>query len=294
MDEPTTDKDLIKSRSNLISQATLFIDVMNFGASKGTNMVVTYAENYKAVLGKQNMKVDKVHLVHEKLFEQHREDILNSDKNMFWAKDKTVTVHFGGDDRRYAKKNYILKLSIAFFKAYNVREEIEKRIKAESVDGKEPNPNFVEMERGRFEYSFTEELLFRMLVVIRDALGETHPDFKKVSKLCEHFRAMTRHRDREEVPQNPDGIAAKLSKVSGGGITSDKISQAIGGLVGQDGLFEGIEDMYTQVKNAPKTGDKKKDMANILTNIGPQMADALTSVTDILNDNAEDSGSSSD
>ena len=278
----------IRARKNMVGLASVVKEVLVFEDKKSeSNPFVTYAENFKHTASKTNAKMSVLHTLFEDLFNAHRASILSSDANPSWMVSKSVEVHFGKGGK-WHKKNYILKISAAFFKASKVREAVDKKIQDQIDKGME-NPNETEALRVKYSYLFTELLHHHLLEVIADALGEAHQDHKAVKKLSLHFRESSHLKTKEkDEKSDEDDIGHKLAKTTKAGIDGKKINDAISTMTTDGGMLDGIVNMMTKVQETPKTGDKKADMIGILSGLIPDMADTMEGITSMLGGNKEE------
>lgn len=283
----------MKARASMIGLASLVKEVLVFEDKKSSsNPFVTYADNFKHLASKANAKMSVLHVLFEELFNANRASILSSDSHPLWLTNKSVEVHFGKNGK-WHRKNYILKISAAFFKALKIREQVDKKIQDQRDKGKE-NPNETEAARVKYSYLFIELLHHHLLEVIADALGDAHQDYKEVKRLSLHFRESSHLKSKNESEDKSDeqDIGHRLDKVVKGGIGGKKINQAINTMTSDGGMLDNVVSMLTKVQEAPKTGNKKADMVNILSGLIPDMADTMDDITTMLGDNKEKESSS--
>lgn len=283
-----------RARGNMANLTSLVIEVLVFKEKKiGNNPFVAYAENFKAIISKANAKMAALHTLFLELFNANRSSILSSDSNPMWLTTRSVDVHFGKGGK-WHKKNYILKISAAAFKASKIREEVDREIKERQDKGTE-NPNESEALRVKYSYMFTELLHHYLLEVIADALGDAHQDCKAVKKLSLHFRESSHLRPKEkDSVSDEEDIGHKLAKVTKSGIGGKGINDVFSTMTTEGGMLDGIVNMMTKVQETPKTGDKKADMVNILSDLIPDMAETMEGITSMLSNKDQEGDSSSD
>lgn len=293
MDAPPQDEK--RYRDNMIRLTSVIIEVLTFQDKRRPNSTVnpfvTYAENFKGVSSKANAKMSLLHVPFFDVFNLHRASILGSDGNPLWAVTKAIDVHFGKGGK-WHKKNYILKIGAAFYKASTLRAEADKKIADTRAKGTE-NENETQATVNQYWYLFNDLLHYYLLEVIADALGVEHQDYDAVKSLSSHFCERSHLRAKSpasDEKSDEDDIGHKLGKVTGGGIGGKKINAAIRGMTSEGGILDNIDEMMTKVQDTPKTGDKKADMLTMLANLLPNMADTMETVTSMLGkeESAED------
>jgi len=268
---------------NLMNLCKTCIRAQKHGKGKDyKNALIDQCENYMRLISRTGVVMEQQHDLAMDIFEAHRPRIIESaktDEKAYWVKDAKVSIEmWWGKGTKWEKNKYCLKIGAAYVSAWNIRQEMDKRI------NEMENPNEQEMERGKYEYSFTELLNYYLYLVIADALGKLHTDYGRVLALSEIFRNRTYLADKEDDGEGSGegGLGETISKATGGKVAGTSITKAIDNLASNEGVINGIVNIFDKAAKSREVGGENKTVASMLVELAPDIEATLGGLSDLM------------
>lgn len=270
-------KELLSMNGNVISSSR---------SKPVVNPLARQAERYISVLHSANCKIEAHHALYRDMFSEHRHSFLKSVGHEDWMKDHSINIHLGkGTD--FENRKMILKISVACTNAYELRENIK--------NASYKNENMRERALGSSDYQYLALFYFRLLIVIKNALGEKHRDHSALVKLIAHYQEeadLLSEEDEDTEKPKGEGINRLVNDLSGGKakIDSKNVVDVIEKVTSNSDMIDKITDTMREVGN--NKGDRTKVFAKMAEEVAPVFMDIFDSVAGGAN-KEEGSGSES-
>lgn len=250
-------------------------------SSKGkrVNALVASAQLYIKVLNSANCKLEKHHHEYREMYAEYKPEILKCFVNDTWMNEldeNTVIDIQLGKGTEFERKNVTLKVSAACYNAIKVREAIK--------NARYKNANEKQIAFASTDFQYVALFHFRLLTVIRDALGDEHADSKRLADLIEKFRipaGMGDDEDEEEKPQG-EGIARFINGISGDQakkIDSKGVVDAIEKVTSNTGMIDNITTAIKDLNNPSNKKNRADQFADLAKQMAPTFETMFTAVT---------------
>lgn len=267
-------------------------------SSKGKRVsaLVVSAQLYIKALKSANCKLEMHHKLYRELYADYKPEILKCHANDTWMNEldeNTVIDVQLGKGTAFESKNVTLKISAACYNAIKVRESIKS--------ARYKNANEKQIAFASADFQYVALFHFRLLTVIRDALGDEHADSKRLTDLIEKFRIPAGMGDDDEEEDKPqgEGIARFINGISGDQakkIDSKGVVDAIEKVTSNSGMIDNITTAIKDLNNPTNKKNKADQFADLARQMAPTfetMFEAVTGQTMDGDDEESDSGSES-
>lgn len=252
---------------------------------KKSNPIVEYANRYIKTFDTANCNISVHHQLYIEFYQKYKKKILKSTTDPEWMNELDTSINIQlGIGTPIEKKNVTLKISVACNAALKMRDKLEK--------GTYKNANDREEALGHYTYQFVDLFYYRLLTVIKDALGENHSDIKKLDKLISDHKDQTHLNESEDDTTSDSetgaaGIGQFLKNVTGGEQMSSKnISKAVESITGNKSVTDQLSGAFENIEKKSKnkeTFQGKEMFASIMEDLAP----ALGGVFDALGGNGD-------
>lgn len=270
---PKNDKglDLIKDLAVIAIEIFQCHQEMTSGVikKKTKDIILDKVKKYQKVVKAENAGFDGHKKPYLEVYENFKREILDTAENDGWIRTNRVDICLN--------KNVGIKLSICYERALKIRELLE--------DSKTGNANIDDEIECKYEYLYADELLYKFLLVVREALPKKHRDSKKLNITIETLsdRVGSFDDSSEETTRKKEsgannmleGIKNMFPSMSNDGevnINGNGFMDIIGGVFGN-------KEITGQIGNAVKSLEGVLNNKNDSTeNVVENMFDALKPV----------------
>lgn len=307
----------VEMLTHLKTLAETCIEVMRSAAPKpkvrraGTKPVennnITWSIAYRNMLDLPTFRLNTQQELVRELFEKFTdkildstEDVINDDnkgiKNlpyMDWMCNDTVEIFFGSKIPALKKKNLRLRISNAYSDAVALREEIDCNDYL--------NVNARAKAKGEPNYVYSEIIHYELLVVIIDALGKDHKNYKKLSEIASEFKTSARMDEKSTEDSNDEEGSDDMGKMISG-ITGEKVKTKDAAKImktfTRDGsMIKTMGDVFGEIKEVHSknpNADPGAGMEEIIVRMAPRFAQFGSQIRGVMTNFAKDESSDSE
>jgi hypothetical protein len=300
---------------NLKSLSDTCIEVMRTVAPKpklrrvGTKAIennnITWSIVYRDMLDLPTFRLNTQHELFRELYEKFRHKILKSgddkvnddDKgvkntpNIDWMCNETVEIFFGSKLPALKKKNIRLRISNAYSDAVALREEIDSNTY--------PNVNAKAKAKGDHNYVYSEIIQYEFLVVVIDAIGKDHKDFKRLTDIASEFKTLARmdENSNEDASEDSNDMSSMIKGITGENVKSSDATKIMKTFTRDGNMIKTMSDVFGEIKQVhSKNPDAEPGagMEEIIIRMAPRFAQFGSQITSVIKEFKKDESSESE